>query len=116
MADNKNEIHTYTGSKPFAFISYSHDDLDIISEYLGAIDENYRFWYDEGIKSGAEWVEEIGNKIFDCDIFIVFLSKSALQSHYIIPMLPICIRRLFDSGVGILVRHSANHFPPFHSN
>ena len=83
MADNKNEIHTYTGSKPFAFISYSHDDLDIISEYLGAIDENYRFWYDEGIKSGAEWVEEIGNKIFDCDIFIVFLSKSALQSHYI---------------------------------
>ena len=60
MADNKNEIHTYTGSKPFAFISYSHDDLDIISEYLGAIDENYRFWYDEGIKSGAEWVEEIG--------------------------------------------------------
>lgn len=83
MTDNKSEIHSYTGSKPFAFISYSHDDLDQIAEYLDAADENYRFWYDEGIKSGAEWVEEIGNKIFDCDIFIVFLSRAALQSHYI---------------------------------
>ena len=83
MPDHKIEIHSYNGSKPFAFISYSHDDLDTISEYLDAADENYRFWYDEGIKSGAEWVEEIGNKIFDCDIFIVFLSKSALTSHYI---------------------------------
>ncbi len=83
MTDNKSEIHSYTGSKPFAFISYSHDDLGQIAEYLDAADENYRFWYDEGIKSGAEWVEEIGNKIFDCDIFIVFLSRAALQSHYI---------------------------------
>ena len=83
MPDHKIEIHSYNGPKPFAFISYSHDDLDTISEYLNAADENYRFWYDEGIKSGAEWVEEIGNKIFDCDIFIVFLSKSALTSHYI---------------------------------
>lgn len=83
MTDNKSEVHSYTGSKPFAFISYSHDDLALIAEYLDAADENYRFWYDEGIKSGAEWVEEIGNKIFDCDIFIVFLSRSALQSHYI---------------------------------
>ena len=83
MPDHKTEIHSYTGSKPFAFISYSHDDLDTISGYLGAVDQSYRFWYDEGIKSGAEWVEEIGNKIFDCDIFIVFLSRSALQSHYI---------------------------------
>ena len=83
MPDHKIEIHSYNGPKPFAFISYSHDDLDTISEYLDAADENYRFWYDEGIKSGAEWVEEIGNKIFDCDIFIVFLSKSALTSHYI---------------------------------
>lgn len=83
MADQKIEIHSYTGSRPFAFISYSHDDLDTISEYLGAADQNYRFWYDEGIKSGSEWIEEIGNKIFDCDIFIVFLSRSALQSHYI---------------------------------
>ena len=83
MPDHKIEIHSYNGPKPFAFISYSHDDLDTISEYLDAANENYRFWYDEGIKSGAEWVEEIGNKIFDCDIFIVFLSKSALTSHYI---------------------------------
>ena len=83
FAQNKDHLHTSEKAGPYAFISYSHADIDIVGMYIDSFASTCRFWYDEGIKSGDEWISEIGNKIFNCEVFIVFLSNNAIQSHYI---------------------------------
>lgn len=80
---NKNSPHITEEAGPYAFISYSHADIDIVGMYINAFASTCRFWYDEGIKSGDEWISEIGNRIFNCEVFIVFISNNAIQSHYI---------------------------------
>ena len=80
---NKNHTHVSDETGPYAFISYSHADFNIVEKYLDSLTSICRFWFDEGIKSGAEWIKEIGDKIFNCEVFIVFLSNSAIQSHFI---------------------------------
>ena len=81
MDDEK--ITAYNGNEPFIFISYSHGDYETIRPLLQTLAGEYRFWYDEGIKSGQEWVEVIGEKIYNCELFVVFLSEGALGSRYI---------------------------------
>lgn len=80
---NKNRSNIIDESGPYAFVSYSHADFNIVDKYINAFTSTCRFWYDESIKSGDEWITEIGNRIFNCEVFIVFLSNKAIQSHYI---------------------------------
>ena len=77
------KVPAYNGEEGFAFFSYSHADNDQLMPYFRDVHARYRFWYDEGIKSGREWIDEIGSRIYNCDLFVVFLSKSALNSRYI---------------------------------
>jgi len=37
--------------------------------------------YDEGIKSGIEWADEIANKIKQCEQFVCFISRNTLMSE-----------------------------------
>ena len=76
-------VPAYEGGEAFAFFSYSHDDRESLKPCFRILAERYRFWYDEGIKSGREWVDEIGKKIFGCDVFVVFLSEHALESRFV---------------------------------
>ena len=80
---NNDHLHIIDEAGPYAFISYSHADLSIVDKYINSFASTCRFWFDEGIKSGDEWITEIGNRIFNCEVFIVFLSNNAIQSHYI---------------------------------
>ena len=80
---NKKRSNIIDESGPYAFVSYSHADLNIVDKYINSFTSTCRFWYDESIKSGDEWITEIGNRIFNCEVFIVFLSNNAIQSHYI---------------------------------
>ena len=83
MNNESTPIAAYNGNEPFIFISYSHSDYETIRPLLQTLAGEYRFWYDEGIKSGQEWVEVIGEKIYNCEMFVVFLSARALGSRYI---------------------------------
>lgn len=68
--------------KPFIFISYCHKDYNEVSVVLKLMDQNhFRFWYDEGIKSGIEWADEIANKIKQCEQFVCFISRNTLMSE-----------------------------------
>ncbi len=78
------KLSSYGDQEPFAFISYSHENFSTVKKYIDALNGKYHFWYDEGIKSGDEWLETIAIKIYSCDIFIVFLSPEAVNSQYII--------------------------------
>jgi len=72
----------YNGSKPYIFVSYAHKDYSLVEKFLRCFSENkYRFWYDEGIKSGSEWSDFIVERIDKAEVFIVFLSANSIVSE-----------------------------------
>ncbi len=73
-------IEAYKGNEPYIFISYAHEDTALVMEFLGELQGNYRFWYDEGIPSGSDWALTISERILNCAVFLVFISDSAVKS------------------------------------
>lgn len=70
--------------KPYIFVSYSRKDEEEVQEILHILRKNHiRFWYDMGLKSGAEWAEELGEKIDKCEQFMVLLSPNSVESKYV---------------------------------
>ena len=69
---------------PYIFVSYSRRDMQLVQEVLRILRKNrFRFWYDQGMKSGVEWAEELGNKIDGCDQFLVLISPNAIESKFV---------------------------------
>lgn len=72
----------YNGNEPYIFVSYAHKDYFLVEQFLKCFSENkYRFWYDEGIKSGSEWSGFIVERIDKAEAFVVFLSANAIVSE-----------------------------------
>lgn len=70
--------------KPFIFVSYSRQDMHEVQSVLQILRNNhFRFWYDMGLKSGTEWAEELGEKIDQCDQFLVLISDHSVNSKYV---------------------------------
>jgi hypothetical protein len=73
------------GAKPKVFISYSHKDkgkVHPIASYL--IRSGWDVWLDERrLLGGDQIVPELGKAISDADYYIVFLSKSSVNSPYV---------------------------------
>lgn len=70
--------------KPFIFVSYSRQDMQEVQSILRILRNNqFRFWYDMGLKSGTEWAEELGEKIDQCDQFLVLISDHSVNSKYV---------------------------------
>jgi len=44
-------------------------------------DARFRIWYDEGIEPGNEWPEEVGKALTGCQLFLVFMSPTAMESR-----------------------------------
>ena len=71
-------------SKPYIFVSYSHKNQAQVSKILEMMQSNhFRFWYDEGIASGAQWEDVLYDRIVGCSQFVCFFSKDAVQSEHI---------------------------------
>lgn len=72
----------YNGNEPYIFVSYAHKDYFLVEQFLKCFAENkYRFWYDEGIKSGAEWSDHIVERIDKACVFLVFISANSVASE-----------------------------------
>lgn len=72
----------YNGNEPYIFVSYAHKDYFLVEQFLKCFSENkYRFWYDEGIKSGAEWSDYIVERIDKACVFLVFISANSVASE-----------------------------------
>lgn len=69
--------------KPFLFISYSHDDADIVKAWADfLIDRGVRVWWDKAFMGGDDW-ETIAGKLIsheNCCGFLFFASESAINS------------------------------------
>jgi TIR domain len=80
--------------KPKIFISYAHEDgpegkakwLPFVYSFLdpGIKDEAYIVWTDLLIRGGEDWNLKIEQKLRDCDIFIVLISRYSTSSSYIV--------------------------------
>lgn len=75
-------FEAYTGDKPLVFASYAHKDGRLVFPELRALHEKgLRIWYDEGIDPGNDWPEEIARALQRASFFIVFISRSAVESR-----------------------------------
>ena len=75
-------FEAYRGSEPYIFISYAHDDADLVfSDITRFHNDGYNIWYDEGISTGHKWQREIQNALENCSLFITFISRNAVESE-----------------------------------
>jgi len=71
----------YGGNEPYVFVSYAHIDAAAVYPEIKKMHHNgVRIWYDKGIEEGSEWPAEIEKALNNCTVFIVFLSKHAVES------------------------------------
>ena len=81
--DEKNMFKAYDGDEGYIFVSYNHDDEDVVFDIISDFHERgYRIWYDGGIQTGDYFVEVLADKIMHCEIFLCFLSPRYIDSPY----------------------------------
>lgn len=74
------KLKAYLGSGNYIFVSYSHKDSDRVFELIEILQKEYNVWFDEGIRFGREWDEEIVSKIDGCSLFVYAITKNSLES------------------------------------
>jgi len=74
----------YTGSEPYAFISYAHADQEWIQKITKLLERNgIRFWFDNGIHSGDDWNMVIASRLEEASVCLLLLSPNAANSIYV---------------------------------
>lgn len=90
--------------QPYIFVSYSREDSEDVQKILRVLRENqFRFWYDQGLKSGDVWMEELGEKIDRCEQFLLILSPNAVKSKYVRKELHLAVERKNMEGQILVV-------------
>nr|MDO8114042.1 toll/interleukin-1 receptor domain-containing protein [Candidatus Sigynarchaeota archaeon] len=83
--DKEGPFDAYEGSEPFIFVSYAHkDEADVYQEIKDLHEKGYRIWYDNGIRHGDRWLQTIITKIEQCHLFLIFFTKAAMESDYVL--------------------------------
>lgn len=73
--------------RPFAFISYSSSDKEIVSSDVAALrDLGVNIWIDEEMRVGREWQDEAFNAMEDpnCKLVIFYISEASLTSENVL--------------------------------
>lgn len=74
----------YEGTKPYVFISYSHQDM---MECMQLSDLFYshgvRCWYDDGLHFGDDWNLSIATHLEDAAVCLLLLSPNSAASEYV---------------------------------
>ena len=84
MSNVKINFKVYGGEEPYIFISYSHADTNAVYKILNRLDkERFRLWYDDTMEIGEDFRDELREKIEGCGAFVLFISKSSMNSKYV---------------------------------
>jgi TolB-like protein len=72
----------YKGDDPYIFVSYAHDDADLgYPEMQRLRDLGFNVWYDEGIRPGSTWREEVALALTESRLFLYFVTPSSVNSE-----------------------------------
>ncbi len=81
QASKQQEQKTQSRHAPFVFLSYSHKDSNIVLPWFDMIKSvGIPIWYDDGIRAGYEWEDEIIKNLSRSSAFIFFVSRNSLSS------------------------------------
>ena len=85
MEQLSGKLKTYEGDKPFVFISYAHEDINLVLENAEELYRHgYRIWLDkDGIRGGEKWREKLMDALHSCHTVLVFLSDHSVRSMYV---------------------------------
>ncbi|MDR3323559.1 MAG: TIR domain-containing protein [Zoogloeaceae bacterium] len=68
----------------FVFVSYAHQDSAQVFPIIEQVSAGgYAIWYDKGINISSVWTDDVAIAIMNCKVFIVFVSKNAVNSPYV---------------------------------
>ena len=82
MPFHQKGVEPYEGIEDYIFISYAHNDGEVIFPILRRMQEaGFRFWYDDGIEPGSEWPESIARHLAGSKVCMAFLSKASANSR-----------------------------------
>ena len=78
---------TGRSSSPEMFVSYAHEDKDILENlepHLALLvrQEKIRLWHDGEILAGADWEHEITQRLESADIILLLVSANFIASEY----------------------------------
>jgi len=72
----------YKGDDPYIFVSYAHDDSELVYPELQRLRElGFNIWYDEGIRPGSTWREEVALALTQSRLFLYFVTPSSVNSE-----------------------------------
>ena len=71
----------YSGEDPSVFVSYAHRDQQPVYQDLSRFhDHGLKLWYDEGIRLGAPWRDEVASAIDRANVFVFYVSEASIGS------------------------------------
>src|SRR5215471_19104398 len=71
----------YSGTSPFLFVSFSHEDADAVYEELRWLRaDGVNIWYDEAIGPGHVWPRELARAIDASSVVLIFISRNSVAS------------------------------------
>lgn len=77
-------MNAYTGTEPYAFISYAHADRDTVEKIIIGLKQNLcRIWYDEGLTPGESWNDDLAEHLKNSEVVVVMLTKNSVASQYV---------------------------------
>lgn len=73
----------YSGDEPFIFVSYSHDDSELVFPELARFRSlGYNIWYDEGLSAGNNWTNELATRLNQCSLAIYIITPNSVLSRH----------------------------------
>jgi len=67
----------------YAFVSYSHKNKFIVSDFVEDIRQrNVNVWFDGDIEYGSDWDSLIMDRLINCSVVFLFISKEFAVSRY----------------------------------
>jgi TolB-like protein/Tfp pilus assembly protein PilF len=73
----------YAGDEPYAFVSYSHRDAALVYPELSWLrGQGVNIWYDDGIRVGQNWADELANAVHNASLFLFFVTPNSVASHH----------------------------------
>lgn len=77
-------VDPWPAGRPFAFVSYTREDLPRVTPILKMLREaGMPVWYDHGIPGGAEWDEVIEDRLANASFVVLCASRAAVESRYV---------------------------------